>query len=455
VLSPQIIYSIFPIIGAILGAMLWLNYFKKIDVFEHERLIDICIAFSIGYLTPSVALWIYALLEALGFNFNGHFTNDLLYAIFGVGVTEEFAKLLGVFVTFKIIRKYINEPIDYLVFAGIVALGFAVRENYIYYNNYGSQVITGRSLISSLTHIINTSICVYGLYSYSIFKIGNKYGNAILGITAAVFSHGLFDFFLTHEFIGVFTPLLSSIIYLIGINFWIQFFNNAINFSPYFNYQKIVTTTKLYQTVLIWYAALLVLEFIYAWHYQSIAYALKDVLKNSLNEGILLLIVALRVSRLKINKRKYFPIKIQFPIYYTKNDDEDYNVFGILPLKIRGENEKEFQFIQYMGKDVWVCPLNTTHSTLQENKKARLLKKYFLKNDVVTYLIEIRSQDDERKEIFLLKPKTTGSTVTNQGFPIATLFYYKNPTQFQKDYEALSYKELQSIEEVYIKHVLA
>jgi RsiW-degrading membrane proteinase PrsW (M82 family) len=450
-LSSHIIYLIFPTIGAILGAMLWLSYLKKIDVFEHERIGDICIALIVGYLTPSITLWVYYGFEVLGFNFNGNTLNDILYAIFGVGVTEEFSKLLGVVIVFNILKKRISEPIDYLIFAGVVALGFSVRENFIYYNNYGSQVLTGRTLISCLTHIINTSICVYGLYSYNIFKVGTKYGNAFLGLGVAVVSHGLFDLFLAHQFIGIFTPLLASIIYLIGINFWIQFFNNAINFSPFFNYQKIAHSTRLYKPILFWYAALVILEFIYAWYYKDILFALKDVFFNTINEGVLLLIVALRINRLKINKRKYFPIKIQFPVYYTLNDDEDYNFFGIFPLKIRGENEYEFRFIQYMGKVVLICPLDKKTSVLKTDRKARLLKKYFLKNDVVTYLVEIQNDEHTAKEIFLLKPKTTPSHLIDADFPIATLMHYDNSAAFHKEHKMLSYSSLKPIEEVYIK----
>jgi len=68
-------------------------------------------------------------------------------------------------------------------------------------------------------------------------------------------------------------------------------------------------------------------------------------------------IVSIRASRLKINKRKYFPIKIQLPFYFTKNDDEDFKLLW-LPIKIRGENEKEFQFLKYMGKDIFICDVN-------------------------------------------------------------------------------------------------
>ncbi len=450
-LSADQIYLLFPIVGAIIGAMLWLGYFKKIDMFEKERTIDICLAFIIGFLTPTLALWWYFGLEVLGFNFNGYFINDLLYSIFGVGLTEEGSKLIGVLIAFTLLKKRINEPIDYLLFAGVVALGFSVRENFIYYNNYGSKLITGRTLISSLVHIINASICIYGLYRYKLFNKGNRFVNGIVGIIAAIVSHGLFDFFLTQQFIGVFTPFLASAIYLVGINFWLQFFNNALNFSPYFSYDKINTNTKIYYSIFLWYAALLAVEFFYLWYYQSFKLASIDVVKNCFNEGLLLCIVALRISRLKINKRKYFPIKLQSPIYYTRNEDEDFNILGILPLKIRGENNYEFRFLNYMGKNIIVCPLYKDSTILKTEKSARLLKKYFLKNDVVTYLIEIHSDNNTHKQIFLLKPKTTAIKFLNEEIPVGTLYYYNDPSIFQKEQETLSFKTLKPLEEVYLR----
>ncbi len=449
-LNPYQIYLIFPILGAVAGAMLWLSYFKRIDVLEHERVIDICTAFFIGYLSPSLALWIYLYLEILGINFNGNLLNDFLYSILGVGLTEELVKLLGVFITFLLIKKRFNEPIDYLIFAGIVALGFSVRENFIYYNNYGSQIITGRTLITCLTHIINTSICVYGMFRFKIFHKGNRYLNTLTGIALAVASHGLFDFFLTQPVIGKVTPFLSTIVYLIGINFWIQMINNCINYSPFFNYQKISTMTRLHISILCWYLALLGIEFSYALYYKDVDFALKDLVQNILKEGVLISIVLLRISRLKINKRKYFPIKIQIPIYFTRNNDEDFNFFGI-PIKIRGENKREFRFLEYMGKDIHVYPISNENTIITEEHKARLLKKYFLKNDVVTYLIEVSNGANESKDIYLLKPITYSIKFIDDSYPVATLMKYEDPTVFQQEHETLPLKALKPLEIVYLK----
>lgn len=427
--------------------MLWLNYFKAIDVLEKERIIDIVAAFIIGFLTPSFSLWAYFGLEVLGFNFNGNVWNDLFYSIFGVGMVEELSKLCGVALAFYLLRKRINEPIDYLLFAGIIALGFSIRENFIYYNNYGSKIITGRTLISCLTHIINTSICVYGLYRKKLFGKGNVYINSAVAITVAVLSHGMFDFFLTQPIIGNLTPFLSSIVYLIGINFWIQMINNAINYSPFFDYHKISGITRLYKIIVWWYIALLGVEFIYACYYMGLSYAAMDVVKNVFKEGLLMLIVTLRISRLSINKRKYYPVKIQSPVYISFGGDEDFRLLGF-PIKIRGESPKEFQFIKYMGKDIFISSVKKD-GMISEHRKARLLKKYFLKNEVVTYLLETVDQEG-KKEVFLLKPKTSGLTYKNNTYPIAILFKYDAGLIAGQSLNAIAYKELKPLDMVYL-----
>lgn len=446
------IYLIFPILGAVAGAMLWLSYFKRIDILEGERVRDMMLAFVIGFLTPSMAVWIYKFLEVRGINFNGLLWNDFLYAIFGVGLTEELVKLAGVFITFRILKKRVNEPLDRLLFAGIVALGFSVRENFIYYNNYGSQIITGRTFISCLTHIINTSICVYGIYRFSMFHKGNTYLNAFVAISLAVGSHGLFDFFLTQPVIGSVTPFLATLVYLVGINFWIQMINNCINFSPFFDYKKVGSLTALYRSVLSWYVVLLAIEFCYGFYYKGFMFAANDLFKNIMKEGVLISIVLLRISRLKIAKRKYFPVKLQIPIYYSANDDEDFRLLGI-PIKIRGENRREFRFLEYMGKDIYIHPVSAEQNTLVKGShRARLLKKYFLKNDVVIYLIEI-VRDNEHKDIYLLKPLTRRQKGIDDSYPVGILMEYKDPAAFQKEHEQMPYKKLKALEKIYLVHV--
>lgn len=449
-LTPQNVYTLFPILGAIFGAMLWLGYFKKIDLFEKEKPKNLAIAFTLGYLTPTLTLWVYLVGEILGFNFNGNFYNDLIYSIFGVGLIEELTKLLAILIVLRLVKHSINEPLDYLIYAGIVALGFSIRENYIHFNNYGSQIITGRTFISCLVHIINSSICVYGIYRFKLFNKGNNTINAVVGVSLAIVSHGLFDFFLTLKIADLYTPIFSTIIYLIGINFWIQMLNNAINFSPFFNYQKTLITTTLYKTIIGWYTAIGFLEFFYLWYFRDIEFAFNATLKNFLQEGVLLLIVALRASKLQLNKRKYFPVKIQLPIQLTKYKDENINFLGILPLKVRGESKHEFRFFNLMEKQLYINAINDSSELIPSKLACRIIKKHYLKDDVVIFSIDIWFSDKATPQHYYIKPKTHSVTLVNKLHPIGKLLSYPPEKLPITNYQTISYFEFTPLENVYL-----
>lgn len=445
------IYLLFASLSAICGGILWVGYFRRIDVLEKERYVDIASALLTGYLTPTVALWVYRWMDTVGFNFTGEFVNDFLYSIFGVGVVEELSKLFGVLIVFQILKKRINEPIDYLVFAGLVALGFSIRENFIYYNNYGSQIASGRTIISCLIHIINTSICVYGIYRYRIFKKGHPLSNTLIGVSLAIVSHGLFDFFLTQPFLGIITPLLSTVIYLVGINFWLQMINNTISFSPYFDYQKLTKSSSLYKHIFTWYFIVIIISICYTTYFKTFGKAMEEALRSVGQEGFVLVTLALRASRLSINKQKYIAVKLQFPIYRTTNDDADFSVFG-LHLKIRGENQKEMRFLNYVGHDILLCPVKPQTSILKGNRKACIIKKYFLKNDVITYLVKI-VEEDESESFYLLKPKTLSDTLYQNKYPIARLMLYNNDDIENYKQTNTDYHQLAFLEEVYLKEL--
>ena len=97
-----------------------------------------------------LSLFIYSLVDLTGFNLTGDVSNDLFYTIVIIGANEELSKVAGVIVAFWILRKHIKEPIDYLVYAGLVALGFSIVENYKYFNAYGLQIITTRAPFTRL-----------------------------------------------------------------------------------------------------------------------------------------------------------------------------------------------------------------------------------------------------------------------------------------------------------------
>ncbi|MEI8138111.1 MAG: PrsW family glutamic-type intramembrane protease, partial [Bacteroidota bacterium] len=409
--------------AALVSAIMWIDYFRRIDVFEREKIGILVVALIIGCLTPFICLYFYSLFHKIGFHENGTFINDIFYSIIGVGLNEELSKIIGVIIVLTIFKNKIEEPIDVLIFAGVTAIGFAMVENFKYFSLYGIKIITPRTFYSSLEHIINTTIIVYGFYRYKLFKKGNNLVNILVSASVAIASHGLFDFFLMDSFLGHFTVFFSIIIYLIGINFWIQMLNNANNYSDFFDYNKINYTEKIFYRLLFWYSITIMITFVNNFIVSNFKTSILNFLLSLLSDGFLFLIVMLRASRFKIYKQKYFSIKIQFPFYFTKNNDEDFIIPLLnLPFKIRGENQKEHVPTKFINRSIVLVPLNKNKSFLNKPVTATITDKYLLFDDVVVYSVLFNEEIIDKKSLFLLKPKTRGLTEIDGSFPIEGLY---------------------------------
>ncbi len=423
---------------------MWLDYFRKIDVFEPEKIKHLLIALAVGCGTPFISLCIYRLVDFTGLQMNGDVSNDLFYSIVIIGANEELSKIVGVVVAFRLLRNYIKEPIDYLVYAGLVALGFSVVENFKYFNAYGMQIITTRAFYSALVHIINTSIIVYGFYRLRLFNKGNQLTNTLVALGVSASSHGLFDFFLMNEFLGQYTQVFSILVYLIGINFWLQMLNNANNYSDNFDYSKIHFSGQIFYRLLFWYLTTLVFTLVYNMIVFNPERALSYFFHSIITDGLLLFIVILRASRFMIFKLKYFDVKIELPFHYTKNNDEDFKFLWFIPIKIRGESTFEYKLTTFLNKLIEIFPLNPGASVIKVPVKVDLADKLLLKDDVIVY------KATHNNETYFLKPKTNGETDTEDDYPISGLFTLKQGLKSENTSE-ISYKDLFFLEWVYTK----
>lgn len=450
-MNHSFLYLFFLAVAAIVSVALWLDYFRQIDVFEKENILPLLLALLVGGCTPYLSLYIYGLLENYGFVENEEFVNDALFSILAVGLNEELCKLAGILAVFLLLKKQINEPIDYLIYAGITALGFSLVENYNYFYNHGIRIITSRAFYSDLEHIINSSIIVYGLYRKKIFNKGKFFLNAFTGLSLAVLSHGLFDFFLSKNFLGVFTPFLSLIIYLVGINFWIQMLNNANNYSSFFDYHKIHFTPRLVYRLFLWYLLTVLIGFANNFIVAGLSFSVINFFQGLASDGFLFWVVILRVSRFKIFKMKYFKVVPALPFYITKNGDEDFRIpFLDIGIKIRGENFQEHLLTKYLNRNVELHPVNERKTFIEKTVNAIITDKYLLFDDVIVYRVIIEGKGGERDRLFMLKPKMRGIREIGYRYPIEGLYSIEAP-EGPGQVSQITYKNLKFVEWVYLK----
>ncbi|MBU2018789.1 MAG: PrsW family intramembrane metalloprotease, partial [Bacteroidetes bacterium] len=192
--------TVFYILIALFIAWIWVDYYRLIDIFDRNHLGYVIAVFFMGAAStllvgPANELFV----TPFGFDLNGHFVNDFLYCTFGIGMIEEVSKIVPFLIVHKFLRSHLREPIDYITFVAISALGFSAAENVQYFTSYGSYLIDTRSILCSVGHMFFTSIFAYG---FILLTFHPKYKNPLLllfTLLLASLAHGLYDFFLMYD----------------------------------------------------------------------------------------------------------------------------------------------------------------------------------------------------------------------------------------------------------------
>jgi len=220
-------------IAAFLIAMMWLVYLFRLDIFKPEKVLTLLVLFVGGMLSvPFVFLFSDVTSLYTSWSLNDAFFNDLLYSIFMIGVPEELAKAfpLVLLVTF---RRYLHEPIDYIIYACASALGFAFIENLLYFKEIGGGIIHGRAYLSVIGHMADTSFVAYGFVIARYQLKDNRALRYVLPLSffMASISHGIYDFLLFQELIFLF-----FIFFILIVQVWLIMVNNCMNNSSHFTY---------------------------------------------------------------------------------------------------------------------------------------------------------------------------------------------------------------------------
>ncbi|MBU8891575.1 MAG: PrsW family intramembrane metalloprotease [Bacteroidales bacterium] len=314
-------------LGALLVMLSWLFYLRRIDIYEPEKWKHIFLVFILGVIFSEFTFLLSDLNSMFtGFNLNGGVLNDLFYCIIGIGVIEELVKILPVILILKYTRA-INEPVDYLIYGSVSALGFAFAENLLYFNSYGPQIIMGRALTAVILHMFLTSLAAYGLML-------NKYksGKGILTdftkfFLLAAIIHGLYDFWLINQTASRFA-LLSMVILVFCFSFFNTLISNSLSNSEFFDEDIHLNRRKL-QNYLI-YTLTLVLMF----QYLAISFKFGhddgwSSLKNSLiSGGYLIIFISANLGTISIKHRKWKPLQIKLPKFTLKLEHNPNDIIG-------------------------------------------------------------------------------------------------------------------------------
>jgi RsiW-degrading membrane proteinase PrsW (M82 family) len=415
------------IIFALLIAWAWVDYFRLIDVYDKESIASLVFTFLLGGFSTQLVIWGNEyFLDGFHFVMNGNFLNDLLFCIFKIGLVEESLKALVIVFVFLSYGHKINEPVDYLVFFSLSALGFATVENIMYFNTYGISVISWRAILSTVGHMFFTSLIAYGFIRLRYFHAQQlKYFYIpLLYLLLAATMHGLYDFFLMWENPILNGFVLTVILFFLCISIFAIILNNSLNNSKFFTYKIVVDSSRVVKRMFIYYGIIFLFEFLLLFFNSGLTEALKELAFSFVFVGLITSISIVRLSRFKLIRNHWFKIKLELPFYFHKSDQMKH-----YRIRIKGEGYNEVHITKFFGESIWYTTFSGEKGI---KRKVEIHRKVFHKHDQTFFIGKLyHSEESLVYETVLIKPKLEGESLVDKEHPIVAIFQVED-LQFRK-----------------------
>jgi len=196
---------------SVLPGIIWVIFIYRTDKYEPEPTKQIIKAFILGILCVFPAVLFESLFD-IG--------SEYFRAIAVAPIVEEVIKFLA-FMVFFYHSKDFDEPLDGIIYACSIALGFATIENVFYvfsalqYNNV-FEVASLRAFLSIPGHFLFSAL--WG-YTAGVVKFKLRHGVTLgAGLIAAILLHAGFNFTATLSAIGT-----TVFIVIFSIYAWVLF----------------------------------------------------------------------------------------------------------------------------------------------------------------------------------------------------------------------------------------
>jgi RsiW-degrading membrane proteinase PrsW (M82 family) len=174
----------------------WYHYYK--DRHLPEPVARLVLAFAMGMAGYWLGMAMYEGLGLVGLRFDAFLLADtdrsalLLYALLAIGPIEELAKLLPFMAVVYWFPEF-DEPIDGIIYASFIALGFSTVENFYYLQYVSDMEALARGFAGPVVHIVFASI--WGYYVGRACLRRRRIALTVLvSLVGTAGLHGLYDY---------------------------------------------------------------------------------------------------------------------------------------------------------------------------------------------------------------------------------------------------------------------
>jgi len=231
---------ILTLLASVIPGLLICYFIFKQDKHEEEPLPLIAICFGLGIAIFYVARigegfmddLITPFVEENELDPNTHFGVLFYSAFIRTALVEELLKII-ILLAIPFNHKEFNEPMDGIVYAVMIGMGFAIVENIIYCMPDDIILAIVRDLTAVPSHAVFGVILGYYV-GLAKFDRANLFKNILIGLSLAVAVHGLYDFFLFQRY-DDWLMILATFVLMIGLFFSWKFIARHQNDSPFKN----------------------------------------------------------------------------------------------------------------------------------------------------------------------------------------------------------------------------
>lgn len=208
------------VLPVVVPVFFWAAYHYHKDRHLPEPPQNLLLCFGLGLLAAGVSKAMYLGLEPLGLRFDAvalaadNVPGLLAYAMLGIGPIEELSKLLPFVVVVVWLREF-DEPLDGIIYASFIGLGYAFAENLHYLDFLQPLEAMARGFASPVIHMLFASIWAHWITRARLER-RSMWLPAAIGLIIASLLHGAYDFLvLLHPVAAL--PVAALIIVVIWI----------------------------------------------------------------------------------------------------------------------------------------------------------------------------------------------------------------------------------------------
>ncbi|MCB0587906.1 MAG: PrsW family intramembrane metalloprotease [Phaeodactylibacter sp.] len=179
-------------------AICW--YIYRMDKYEKESRLQLAVTFALGMAITYPVLKIEAWASHSGWAGSSTLGATFVSSFIVVALTEELAKYLAI-MGYPYSRPFFNEPMDGIVYAVMISMGFATLENVLYAGRFGFQTTLLRAFTAVPAHACFAIIMGYfvGRSKFAL-STASKSRLLALGLAVPIGVHGVYDFFILQEY---------------------------------------------------------------------------------------------------------------------------------------------------------------------------------------------------------------------------------------------------------------